>query len=53
MSWSLPRAASAARAGTDPNLARNIGDAVHRAWEGELDYTYSDEGKVLRVRWTR
>lgn len=38
---------------TDPGLARNIGDAVHSAWEGDLDYTYSEEGNVLRVTWTR
>lgn len=38
---------------TAPGLARNIGDAVHSAWEGELGYTDSDEGNVLRVTWTR
>jgi hypothetical protein len=38
---------------TDPSLARNIGDALHHAYRGELDYQYSEEGNVLRVTWTR
>ena len=38
---------------TEPNLARNIGDALESAYEGELDYTYSDEGNILRITWTR
>lgn len=38
---------------TDPRLARNIGDALESAYEGELDYQYSDEGNILRVTWTR
>lgn len=38
---------------TDPDLARAIGEAVHRAYEGELDYQYTEEGSVLRVRWER
>lgn len=36
---------------TDPALARGLGEAVRAAHKGELDYRYSDEGNVLRVRW--
>jgi NMD protein affecting ribosome stability and mRNA decay len=38
---------------TDPTLARSIGDAVRAAYQGELDYSYSEESNVLRVRWER
>jgi hypothetical protein len=38
---------------TDPGLARNIGDALQHAYEGELDYQYTDEGLLLRVSWSR
>jgi NMD protein affecting ribosome stability and mRNA decay len=38
---------------TDMHLARSIGDAIHRAYEGELDYEYVKEGTVLRVGWRR
>lgn len=38
---------------TDPNLARNIGDALHRAYEGDLDYQYTEESNELRVTWAR
>jgi hypothetical protein len=37
----------------DASLARNLGDALHHAYQGELDYTYPEEGGVLRVRWQR
>ena len=37
----------------DADLARAIGDAVHRAYQGELDYHYPGEGDLLRVRWER
>ena len=37
----------------EANLARSLGDAVHRAYRGELDYHYPGEGDVLRVRWER
>jgi hypothetical protein len=36
-----------------PGLARSLGDALHHAYQGALDYTYPDEGGVLRVRWAR
>jgi hypothetical protein len=38
---------------TDPGLARNIGDAIAAAYEGDLDYKYTAEGNVLRVTWIR
>jgi len=38
---------------THPNLARAIGEAVHHAYQGELDFQYADEENVLRVRWHR
>ena len=38
---------------TDPRLARNIGDAVHRAYQGELEYDYLPDESLLRVTWGR
>ncbi len=38
---------------TDARLARGIGDALHRAYEGELDVRYTDKEDLLRVHWTR
>ena len=38
---------------TDKHLARGIGDALHHAYEGELDYSYADTEELLRVRWSR
>ncbi len=38
---------------TDPNLARSIGDAMYSAYEGDLDYQYTEESNVLRVTWSR
>ena len=38
---------------TDAGLARNIGDALQRAYEGDLDYRYADQETLLRVRWHR
>ena len=38
---------------TDLRLARSIGDALHSAYEGELDYQYTEGGNVLRVEWNR
>ena len=34
---------------THPKLARNIGDAIHHAYGGELDYTYTPGEFMLRV----
>ena len=38
---------------TNPELARSIGQAVQRAYEGELDFSYTEETWFLRVVWTR
>jgi uridine phosphorylase len=38
---------------TDPHLARRIGDALHDAYKGELEYHYNKEENLLRVAWTR
>ena len=38
---------------TDAGLARNIGDALNRAYDGELDYRYADDETLVRVRWKR
>jgi NMD protein affecting ribosome stability and mRNA decay len=38
---------------TDASLARDIGDALHSAYQGELSYDYVEEGSVLRVEWER
>ena len=38
---------------TDTHLARRIGEALHNAFKGELDYQYNKEENLLRVTWTR
>lgn len=38
---------------TDARLARGIGDALHRAYQGELDYRYTEPENLLRVHWRR
>ncbi|HIP53007.1 MAG TPA: ATPase [Chromatiales bacterium] len=38
---------------TDAHLARGIGEALHDAYQGELDYQYTKEDIMLRVRWER
>lgn len=38
---------------TDAHLARGIGEALHSAYEGELDYQYEEGDIMLRVRWSR
>lgn len=38
---------------TDSHLARSIGDALERAYEGKLDYEYSPQDEMLRVSWKR
>jgi NMD protein affecting ribosome stability and mRNA decay len=38
---------------TDIHLARGIGDALHHAYQGELDFHYNKEDNLLRVSWTR
>ena len=38
---------------TDVHLARGIGDAVHHAYQGELEFHYKPDENLLRVHWTR
>jgi hypothetical protein len=38
---------------TDIHLARGIGDALHHAYHGELEYHYNPEQNLLRVNWSR
>lgn len=38
---------------TDIHLPRRIGEALHRAYHGTLDFHYDDEAYLLRVNWTR
>ncbi len=38
---------------TDVHLARAIGEAVHHAYQGELEFHYSPEEVRLRVHWSR
>jgi len=37
---------------TDIHLARGIGEALHHAYQGELEYHYNPEQNLLRVNWT-
>lgn len=38
---------------TDIHLARGIGDAVHHAYQGELEFHYKPDENLLRVHWAR
>ena len=38
---------------TYEHLARRIGEAVHRAFKGELKLLYSEDEKFIRVHWRR
>ena len=38
---------------TDIHLARDIGEALHHAYQGELEFHYNDAEKLLRVHWQR
>ncbi|MFO7593624.1 MAG: BCAM0308 family protein [Pseudomonadota bacterium] len=38
---------------TDAHLARGIGEAIHHAYEGEIDYQYTKGEIMLRVVWER
>ncbi len=38
---------------TDMHLARAIGEALRRAYKGELELRYAKEGSMIRVRWSR
>ena len=38
---------------TDIHLARDIGEALHRAYRGELEFHYNEAENLLRVHWLR
>lgn len=38
---------------TDAKLARGIGEALHHAYHGEVDYVMTEAENVLRVDWKR
>jgi len=38
---------------TDPHLARAIGEALHRACNGEMDLQYAEESSAVRISWRR
>ena len=38
---------------TDAKLVRSIGEAVYRAYEGEIDYRFTRDESLLRVCWRR
>ena len=38
---------------TDPHLARAVGEALHSAYQGDLDYHYQEGEFLLRVSWQR
>lgn len=38
---------------TDAHLARGIGEALHHAYQGELEYEYEKGETLLRVAWQR
>lgn len=38
---------------TDDHMARHIGDALYKAYKGELEVKYSEEEKFVRLYWHR
>lgn len=38
---------------TDIHLARDLGEALHHAYRGELEFHYNDAENLLRVHWRR
>jgi len=38
---------------TDIHLARGIGEALHHAYQGELDFHFNADQNLLRVNWSR
>lgn len=38
---------------TDIHLARNLGEALHGAYQGELEFHYNEAENLLRVHWRR
>ena len=38
---------------TDIHLARDLGEALHHACQGDLEFHYNEDQKLLRVHWHR
>jgi NMD protein affecting ribosome stability and mRNA decay len=38
---------------TNTHLARDIAEALHKAYKGDLDYHYNKEDNLLRASWSR
>ena len=38
---------------TDIHLARGIGEALHHAYQGELEFHFNPDQNLLRVSWSR
>lgn len=38
---------------TDIHLARGLGEAIHHAYQGELEFHYNHDENLLRVNWVR
>ena len=38
---------------TDPHLTRGLGEALHKAYAGDLQYHYQEDEYLLRVYWQR
>ena len=38
---------------TDTHLARDIAEALHKAYKGDLHYHYNKEENLLRAKWNR
>jgi NMD protein affecting ribosome stability and mRNA decay len=38
---------------TDSHLPRGIGEAIQRAYDGDLDIRFPEEGGIVRVSWER
>ncbi len=38
---------------TEASMARTLGDAIHHAYQGELEYQYTDGASLLEVYWKR
>lgn len=38
---------------TGVHVARRIGEALNRAYQGDLDFTYGDGDKIIRLTWSR
>jgi hypothetical protein len=38
---------------TDIHLAHGIGEALHHAYQGELEFHYNSDQNLMRVNWSR